>query len=55
MSYALQNLLEFFGLANAPVNLSEFVPYFFKGMFGIGFFVLLIGLVRYWGGIGKNM
>ena len=55
MSEALDSLLEFFGLSAAPTNLGEFIPYFFKGMFGIAFFVLIFNILRYWGGFGKNL
>lgn len=55
MQEALDSLLEFFGLSVAPTNLGEFIPYFFKGMFGIAFFVLIFNILRYWGGFGKNL
>lgn len=54
MADSLQSLLEFFGMGVAPQNFAEFIPYFFKGMLGVGFFVFVLSMLRYWGNIGNK-
>ena len=46
MSDIFAQLLAFFGIAGAPANFSEFVPWFFGVLVAIGLFLFLFNMIR---------
>lgn len=46
MSDIFAQLLAFFGIAGAPANFSEFVPWFFAVLVALGLFLFLFNMIR---------